>query len=272
MGELQSQVDEWLLYCRRSYSAVTVKMYSCVIGQLLQHIASNGKQLSSHAIENFLDSKINAGGSKSQFNTYRIVICSFCSWRQRKYEIKSPANKVPRIKTGSSKSRVLSQDEYKSVVNFVSGMDRDILQFIGNTGLRRTEFAVLKWGDIDQQLKYIRVTGKGNKIRIVPLNEICRDIILKYKRLEDNEPFQPSQLYWGPEGISWICRRTCRKTGMKKFGAHAIRHYFATQLIRKGVSIYKVSKLLGHASIKTTESIYIHLVPVDLYGITDVLD
>lgn len=59
---------------------------------------------------------------------------------------------------------------------------------------------------------------------------------------------------------------------MKKFGSHAIRHFFATQLIRKGVSIYKVSKILGHSSVKITESCYIHLVPVDLLGITDVLD
>jgi integrase/recombinase XerD len=59
---------------------------------------------------------------------------------------------------------------------------------------------------------------------------------------------------------------------MKKFGSHAIRHYFATELIRKGVNIYKVSKILGHASIKITESIYVHLLPIDLLGITDVLD
>ena len=59
---------------------------------------------------------------------------------------------------------------------------------------------------------------------------------------------------------------------MKKFGSHAIRHFFATELIRKGVSIYKVSRILGHAFVKTTESIYVHLMPIDLLGITDVLD
>jgi len=53
---------------------------------------------------------------------------------------------------------------------------------------------------------------------------------------------------------------------------YAIRHYFATELIRKGVGIYKVSRILGHSSVKTTESIYIHLVPIDLLGLTDCLD
>ncbi len=73
-------------------------------------------------------------------------------------------------------------------------------------------------------------------------------------------------------GGSFCFLRGLRKIGIKSFGAHADRHFFATQLIRKGVSIYKVSKILGHSSVQTTESTYVHLMPVDLLGITDVLD
>lgn len=272
MDKLKSHIQEWYIFCQRSYSTATVKTYSCVIGQLLNHITQNGQQLSARAIENFLDSKYQAGGSRREFNTYRIVIRSFCNWRCRKYQINSPANSIPKLREGQSTPRVLSQDEFKFIVNFVDGMDRDILLFLGNTGLRKEEFRNLMWSDIDQQLKYVRVAGKGNKTRVVPLNETCRDIVLKYKRLEVDESLQISQRYPGPEGASWLCRRISRKTGMKKFGAHAIRHYFATELIRKGVSIYKVSRILGHSSVKTTEQIYIHLVPIDLLGITDVLD
>lgn len=111
-----------------------------------------------------------------------------------------------------------------------------------------------------------------DKTRIVPLNNICREILQKYKRLVDSELLQISARYPGSEGASWLCRRISRKTKMPKFGAHAIRHRFATEMIRKGVSIYKVSKILGHSSVKITEQIYIHLVPQDLLGITDILD
>ena len=266
------KVNDWLSFCERSYSAATTKTYRCVILQLQNHILQNGQQLTSQAIENFLDSKYKAGGSKREFNTYRMVIRSFCNWRQRKYEIPSPANNIPKIREGRTSPRVLTEEEYNFIVGFVDGTDRDILLFLGNTGIRKEEFRNLKWNDVSIDLKYVRVVGKGDKTRIVPLNNICREILQKYKRLANGELLQISARYPGSEGASWLCRRIARKTKMPKFGAHAIRHRFATEMIRKGVSIYKVSKILGHSSIKITESIYIHLLPVDLLGITDVLD
>lgn len=271
--ELKTQIETWLDFCQRSYSVATCRVYKCVIRLLLQHVMDNGQKLNSESIENFLDGKYKAGGSRKQFNHYLIIARSFCGWRQRKYGIESPANSIPKIKEGKSMPRVLSPEEYKFIVDFVGeGMDRDILLFLGNTGIRKEEFRQLTWSCIDQQLKYIRVIGKGRKTRVVPINVTVREILLKYKRLPDDQPLQIAAKYYGIEGSSWLCRRIHRKTGMKPFGSHALRHYFATQLIRKGVSIYKVSRLLGHASVKTTESIYVHLMPIDLLGITDVLD
>ena len=273
MENLKTQVEEWLDFCERSYSTATCRVYACVIGQLLRHVSQNGQKLTGESIETFLDGKYKAGGSRKQFNHYRNIARSFCGFRQRKYGIESPATNIPKIRAGRTSPRVLSPEEYKFIIDFVGeGMDRDILLFLGNTGIRKEEFRQLTWSCIDPQLKFIRVIGKGDKIRVVPINATVREILLKYKRLPDNERLQISGKYYGIEGSSWLCRRIHRKTGMKPFGSHAIRHYFATELIRKGVSIYKVSRLLGHASVKTTESIYIHLLPIDLLGITDVLD
>jgi site-specific recombinase XerD len=272
MEEVKNQINEWLLYCERNYAWSTREMYTCVMKQLLNHIKQNGQELTSSAIEKFLDDKYRSGRTRRCFNAYRDVISSFCGWRKKKYGIESPVKEVEQIKENNEEPRVLSEKEFQFVVDYARGMDKDILIFLGNTGLRREEFRSLKWGNIDPHLKFIKVTGKGNKHRIVPLNSACREVIEKYKRLSDDEPFQISQRYPGREGASWLCNRICKKTGMKKFRVHAIRHYFATELIRKGVSIYKVSKILGHTSVKTTEQIYIHLVPIDLLGITDVLD
>ncbi len=89
MEKVQEQINEWLSFCDRSYSVATVKTYRCVIGQLFRHIENNGQIFNATSAENFLDSKYKSGGSKTQFNTYRMVIRSFCNWRQRKYEIPS---------------------------------------------------------------------------------------------------------------------------------------------------------------------------------------
>ena len=272
MEGLKKHLDEWSGFCQRSYSATTCQVYACIIGQLLKHIETNGKQLSAKAVEDFLDVKYKAGGSKKQFNTYRMVVSSFCSWRQRRYGIENPVNSIPKIKEGQSTPRVLTKAEYKTVVDFAEGVEKDILRFLGNTVLRREEFRQLKWKNVDPALKFIRITGKGDKTRIIPLNNTVREILQKYKRLDDAEPLQISARFPGPDGASFLCRKISRKTGVKKFGTHAIRHYFATELIRKGISIYKVSKILGHSNVIITQSVYIHLLPADILGITDVLD
>lgn len=273
MENLREQIDGWELFCQRSYAATSVKMYKCVIEQLYRHIERNGQIFNAASIEDFLDSKYRNGGSKRLFNTYRIVVMSFCNWRQRKFNVESPAKNIPKIKEGRSSPRVLSQEEFKFIVDFVkSPMDKDILLFLANTGLRRSEFANLRWNDFSADLKYVRVIGKGDKTRVIPLNNTCKEILQKYPRLPD-QPLQLAMRYPGPENCSWLCRRISRKNpAMKPFGSHSLRHYFATQLIRNNVSLFKVSKILGHSSVKITESCYIHLTPVDLLGITDVLD
>jgi integrase len=151
-------------------------------------------------------------------------------------------------------------------------MDRDILIWFANTGIRKEEFRNIKWCDIPTDMKFLRVTGKGRKFRIVPLNNNCREVLRRYERLDDNQPLQITQRYPGKESASWLMKRIAMKIGIPRAGIHSVRHYFATKMIRRGVNIYKLSKILGHSQISTTEAIYIHLAPVDLLGITDVLD
>lgn len=272
MEELKKQVEEWLLFCNRSYAVVTCQIYKCIINLLLEYIKRDGVQLTAGAIENFLDSKYRDGGSKSQFNTYKMIISSFCSWRQRRYGIENPTKSIPKVKIGKISPRVLSSEEYDTVINFAKGIEKDILCFLGNTGIRREEFRQLKWRNVSADMKFIKILGKGNKERLIPLNSTCREILQKYRRLDNEKPLQISARFPGIEGASFLCRKISKKTGVKKFGCHALRHYFSTELIRKGVSIYKVSKILGHSNVLITQAIYIHLIPTDLLGITDVLD
>ena len=110
------------------------------------------------------------------------------------------------------------------------------------------------------------------KFRIVPLNENCREVLRRYKRLPDNQPLQITQRYPGKESASWMLRRIARKIGIPRAGIHSVRHYFSTKMMMRGVNIYMLSKILGHSSVATTEEIYLHLAPVDLLGITDILD
>jgi integrase/recombinase XerD len=111
--------------------------------------------------------------------------------------------------------------------------------------------------------------GKGNKARTVPLNDICRDV-LERNRVDDTFAFLQR---WGSRsGHNALCRRLAGRASIEPFGPHALRHYFATRLIREGIPMKVVSLILGHSSIAMTEQIYCHIAPVDLIGITDRLD
>jgi integrase len=272
MENLREHINEWLDFCRRSYSTATCDMYRCVIFMLFQHISQNGQQLTSIAVENFLDRKFKNGGSRREFNTYLIVCRSFASWRLKKYGIESQVHKISFIREDPPKQRVLTEDEYQLCLEHARGMDADILIWFANTGIRKEEFRNIRWGDIPIDAKFLRITGKGRKFRIVPLNENCREVLRRYKRLDDNESLQFTQRYPGGEGASWMLRRIAMKIGIPRASVHSLRHRFATEMIRRGVNIYKLSKILGHSSISTTEEIYLHLAPVDILNETDILD
>ena len=121
-------------------------------------------------------------------------------------------------------------------------------------------------------MQFIRIFGKGRKQRVVPLNHTCRQILEQYKGDNGDGTIPIAQRYPSKEGLYWMCRKINRNAKLEPFGLHAFRHFFATKLIRKGVSLIKVSKILGHSSVKTTEKVYCHLIPIDLIGETDCLE
>lgn len=274
MENLREHINEWLSVCRRKYSVATCDMYRCVIFMLFRYISANdnGQQLTAAVVEKWLAKKFDDGGSRREFNTYLIVVRSFASWRQQKFDIHSPVHEISFIREDPPKQRVLTEEEYQLCLKHARGMDADILIWFANTGIRKEEFRNIRWGDIPMDMKFLRITGKGRKFRIVPLNENCREVLRKYKRLPDNQPLQITQRYPGKESASWLLRKIVKKIGIPRAGIHSMRHLFATKMIKRGVNIYKLSKILGHSSVATTEEIYLHLAPVDLLGITDILD
>jgi len=269
-SDFRLHIDEWLSFVTRNLSAGSRKTYRCGMRQLLKYAETHDVEFSESTVEQFLDSKLAEHRSRKTYNVYLIVIRYFATWRQKKHGIESPVHNLAFLKEDPPKQRVLSQDEVEQYKGILRGMDLDIFNFLCNTGIRKFELVGLHWRDIDPDLKYITIHGKGRKRRIVPLNDTCREVLSHYKRF-DNERLQISQQYPGAESYSWMLKRFARKLGIPSAGAHSCRHYFATSMIKKGVSIYKLSKILGHSSVQTTESIYVHLAPVDLLGLTDCL-
>jgi len=267
--------DKWLSYNQR-HTDRTQQHYRAVITAFLEGLPSKVadiRQISAKHVQAYISGLLDAGRVNRTANGHLTAIKSFCGWLASQYDIHNAAEKSKMLKEDPPESRVLKRDEYIAVVKAADGPARDVVVFLGNTGLRATEFCQLTWDCVGEDFARLRTVGKGRKLRTVPLNETCRDILARLKpqnaKPKDSIQFIKSRLY--RKKLYDICETLARKAGVPVFGPHAIRHYFATELLRRDVPVYRVSKILGHSSIRTTETIYLHWLPEDSDGVTDCL-
>ncbi len=152
--------------------------------------------------------------------------------------------------------------------------DQAVLELMYATGLRCSETVNLKISDMDFEQKLIRVTGKGEKERIVPFSETSKKAVREYMDgyrqvcIKDNtcdilfinskgEPLTE-------RGLEYLVKSAAEKCGLTvNVHPHMIRHSYATTLLSNGVDIRIIQELLGHSSIGTT-SIYTHVTFEDL--------
>ncbi|QCR23637.1 tyrosine-type recombinase/integrase [Pontibacter sp. SGAir0037] len=158
-------------------------------------------------------------------------------------------------------------DSFTFEENFEGYRDKLILEFLYGTGIRLSELISIEESDIDLRARTVRVLGKGNKERIVPVNDslyTCIETYLAYKRqyIPDNNsktllvtskarPLYPKFVYRVVKKfISMI-------TTSEHNSPHVLRHSFATHLLNKGADLNAIKDLLGHASLAATQ-VYTH--------------
>ena len=184
----------------------------------------------------------------------------------------SPAEMVEAPKAGRPLPDTLTVEEIDRLIGSIDpstkkGLrDRAILELLYSCGLRVTELCDLKIGDLFFGEGYIRVTGKGDKQRLVPVSDIARDRIQLYLETRHAARSGDDTLFLNNRGtrltrvmIFTIIRQAAARAGIDKhISPHTFRHSFATHLLEGGANIRQVQELLGHENILTTE-IYTHL-------------
>ena len=262
-------VTGWLKYGQRYYTKRTLQQYKMVTAHFGQIAPKYVSDITVESIEKYLDSVL-ATFSPRTANGHLVTIKSFCRWAADRFHISNPAAKIHKFVPDPPHQRVLSDEEYQAVLKVAKGFESEAIQFLGNTGLRKSEFQSITWENIFPDFSGFFVLGKGRKQRIVPLNAICQKLLKKYEPNHNTYiPFV--QKYQTAESLYYLCQRLAKRAGIPGFGPHAVRHFFATRLVRAGVPLIKVSRILGHSSVQITEQIYIHLLPQDFMGATDVL-
>ncbi len=145
-----------------------------------------------------------------------------------------------------------------------------IIEVLYGCGLRVSELIDIKISNINFREKYIKVTGKGNKIRLVPLAQYTAKLLKEYinevrSKVKVNKKHEDT-LFLNSRGTSMsrvivfiIIKELTDKAGVsKKISPHTFRHSFATHLLQNGADLRFIQEMLGHSSITTT-GIYTHL-------------
>lgn len=225
----------------------------------------------------YVESRANSDEPVSKRTQARILssLRSFFGWLVMEGEIEeNPCDGISSPKIGRYLPSVLSVEEVEAIMDSVdltkwNGLrDRAILEMLYGSGLRVSEASALKISDVFLEEGFVRVVGKGNKERVVPMDEPAAMAVNNYLpvRPEPSSPKFADTLFLNKSGaaISRISvfnmvKKQAMAAGIhKEISPHTFRHSFATHLIEGGADLRAVQEMLGHESVLTTE-IYTHI-------------
>lgn len=238
----------------RFYDVAPKKVEAPMVERYMTWIYDQGKEKTSQA-------RI-LSGIKSFFN-YQLLTDDMPA---------SPAEFIDSPKFGRSLPDILSTEEIDRIIAAVDcrthkgRRDSAMLEVLYSCGLRVSELTTLRLGDLFFGEGYIRVIGKGDKQRLVPVSTVARDKIQIYLEERPAKYAGADVVFLNNRGagltrvmVFTIIRSAVTRAGItKQVSPHTFRHSFATHLIEGGASIRQVQEMLGHESIVTTE-IYTHL-------------
>lgn len=176
-----------------------------------------------------------------------------------------PESSLPKVLSRAMVAQLIASPDPESMLFW---RDVAILELLYASGLRASELCELKLRDLNLQVNCVRVIGKGNKERIVPLGKAAHDALTNYLQLcRPRLQRTPSELAFLSRtgkpldriALWMLVERYGRKSGLlKRISPHTLRHCFATHLISGGADLRVVQELLGHSDIATTQ-IYTHV-------------
>ncbi|MDA0177159.1 MULTISPECIES: tyrosine-type recombinase/integrase [Mesoflavibacter] len=270
---------EYLLL-EKKYSQLTVTAYKKDISafqQYLEDSTSNKdlKEVSYQDIRQWIIHMVNLGMSNRTVNRKVSALNSFYKYLIKIEEISSnPLSTHKALKTSKKNQIPFSETEINAVLNTIShaqtfegARNKLIIELFYATGIRRIELINIKLKDIDLENKTVKILGKRNKERLIPLIQTIITSINQYLNYRDQleNSNQCDYLLVTQKGVKLYETLVYRiikdyfsvVTSKIKKSPHILRHSFATHLLNKGAEINAVKELLGHSSLAATQ-VYTH--------------
>lgn len=277
--ELVQKYIEYLRYEKNSSSHTEISYFND-LKQLWQFVQDNYPEvlwlsLSEDIVREWVVELMEQGVSARSVNRKLSAVKAFYKFLVFKnYLQKSPINTLrgPKIKKKlptfvvDHDLNLLLDQMYALGDDFISLRNVLILEMFYLTGMRRAELIGIKDDDIDYIEHTIRVTGKRNKQRLIPIDDELLAKIKRYKEQRDLEVSnRPMVLFVRENGLALYPRLVYKIVvdllsaipSLSKMSPHVLRHTFATSMLNAGADINAVKEILGHASLAATE-IYTH--------------
>ena len=265
--EYKGYLDEFLSYLEnvKEYSKYTIISYKSDLEGFIMH--SDSRSINDTIIKSYIKNLSIKGYSNSTINRKISSLKSFEKWLYEMNKIHTiHSKKIKYLKMPQTLPEVLSSSYINQLIDELEIStdedirDKAIIELLYSSGLRVSELVNLDLEDFNDN-EIIKVSGKGKKERVVPLNSKAINAIQVWKNNSRSNIAHTSEksLFVGRRG-SRIDVRQVRRIVLNKLGTypHAVRHSFATHLLEGGADIRIVQELLGHEDPNTTQ-IYTHI-------------
>lgn len=269
------------LKIERGLTKNTIENYSYDIERLCLFLAQNQIEVSpikigDETLQQFIYSVSKEVNPRSQARIISGLKSFFNYLIFEDYRADNPLELIDSPKTGHKLPDTLSVDEIDSLIEAIDlttnegERNRAMLETLYGCGLRVSELITLKISDLFFDEGFVKITGKGNKQRFVPISEITQKYIEIYRNnIRNHVSIQKGfedTLFLNRRGkqltramIFTIIKNLSVKINLHKtISPHTFRHSFATHLLENGADLRSIQLMLGHESITTTE-IYVHL-------------
>lgn len=277
--DLAKEREEFLSRLRsRGVSENTLKAYAADIADLLDFLASSKSGLDLEALRNWMFAMSQAGASRSTLARKTSSAKAFSAFlfhsgklaKDPGLRLRAPKleRTLPKVATENSLEQVFESLEHRAEQDDSAALrDLCIFELLYATGMRVSELAALDVASFDFDRQLVRVSGKGNKERMLPYGQRAASALERYIRIARpklNVSDSPALLLSsrgrrvGVRQIYALVAKLLSQTPTGAAGPHTLRHSAATHLLDHGADLRAVQEILGHASLATTQ-IYTHV-------------
>lgn len=274
-----SIIDQFISYIQaeRRYSPLTVKAYRRDLERFANYMSSayaqeNLCKVSAMMIKSFLVELKDEGLSNRSINRMISTLKTFYKYCMREGKVvKSPMLGVKNLRQPKNLVKFIPENDinkvsFENLDDYTIKRDELLFEILYQTGIRKAELIGLRDQDVDHAERRVKVRGKRDKERFIPVGHELLQMVRHYQTLRDarfathadrlllNDKGEEMTPYFVYNKVHKLLEGV---TSLKQKSPHVLRHTFATHLLDEGASLVAIQKLLGHADLATTQ-VYAH--------------